>query len=358
MNHIKYNIELEVITPLSVGAGNENEWLRGADYLIENDHIYILDMEKIARLDIDIDQYASCLRNKEINEKSLRSLLPADLHEISVYEFDLPCDSTSPIKRFLRSQFHNNPIVPGSSIKGALRSILYKHLPHEKRKIITEFKKDSDNVMRYLQVGDIEISVPTVLYNTKVFNLQNNNRTNWQGGWKDRGKTQKEYNETAFNTLYECLPPGTKGLGSLVFPNEEKFFGMLWIRDIHELLRIVNTHTSEFLDKERHFFETYDQAEGCGEILENIEDLIEQMPQNENSCIFRMSAGSGFHSITGDWKYLDYTLKGVHAWTEEEAGKRLCKKIDINKHKYKSRKIADCDGMLQLMGFVRMTIKE
>lgn len=356
MNHIKYNIELEVITPLSVGAGNENEWLRGADYLVENNRVYILDMDKMARLDIDINRYASLLRDKEINENCIRDLFPYDLHEISAYEFDLPCDSKNPIKTFIRSQLHDNPVIPGSSIKGALRSILYKYLPNDRRYIITEFKKDSNNVMRYMQVGDIEISAPTVLYNTKVFNLQNN--TYWQGGWKDRGRTLKDYNDTEFNTLYECLQPGIKGQGTLVFPNEEIFFGMLGIRDIHEWLCIVNSHTSAFLDKERRFFETYDQAEGCGEILDNIEKLLEQMPQNDNSCIFRMSAGSGFHSITGDWQYNDYTLNGVHAWTKAEAEKRLCKRKDVGAHKYKSRKIVDFDGKLQLMGFVRMTIKE
>lgn len=359
MNHIKYKIEMEVITPLSVGAGNENEWLRGANYLVENNRVYILDMDKIARLNIDIDKYASFLRDKDIKESNIRDLLPDDLHEISAYEFDLPCDSRNPIKPFIRTQLHDNPIVPGSSIKGALRSILYKYLPNDRRSIITDFKKDSDNVMRYLQVGDIEISAPTLLYNSKVFNLQcNNTRTYWQGGWKDRGRTLTEYNDTEFNTLYECLKPGTKGKGTLVFPNEEKFFRMLDVRDVHELLCIVNSHTSAHLDKDRRFFETYDQAEGSGEILENIENLLEQMPQNDNSCIFRMSAGSGFHSITGDWKYNDYTWDGVHAWTKAEAEKRQCKMKDVGAHKYKSRKIVDFDGKLQLMGFVRMTIKE
>ena len=350
---------MEVITPLSVGAGNDNEWLRGADYLVEKDRVYILDLDKIAQLDIDIDKYASFLKERDIKEKSIRDLLPDDLHEISAYEFDLPCDSKNPIKPFIRSQLHDNPVIPGSSIKGALRSILYKHLPKDRRHIITEFKKDSDNVMRYLQVGDIEIADSTLLYNTKVYNLHSNhNRTSWRGGWKNSGKTEEEYYSNEFNTLYECLQPCTKGAGSLVFPNEENFFEMMGIHDIHEFVRIVNKHTSSFLGKEKHFFETYDHAEGSGEIIENIEDLLRQMPQDDKSCIFRMSAGSGFHSITGDWKYHDYTLNGVHVWTESEALKKQCKRKDVDKHKYKSRKIVDCDGRLQLMGFVRMTIKE
>ena len=39
MEDKKYAIELEVITPLSVGAGNDNEWMRGIDY-VQKDGLY------------------------------------------------------------------------------------------------------------------------------------------------------------------------------------------------------------------------------------------------------------------------------------------------------------------------------
>lgn len=356
MKHIKYNIDFEVITPLSVGAGNENEWLRASDFLVEHDRVYILDINKIARLDIDFDKYASLL--KDNNERGIREMLPDDLHIISKYEFDLPSDTKSPIKSFFRSQLHDNPVVPGSSIKGALRSILYKHLPRERRFIITEFKKDSDNVMRYLQVGDIEIHASTLLYNTKVFNLHKDVCGFWMGGWKNKGRTEKEYYYNEFNTLYECLEPGTKGQGTLTLPNESKFFEKLRIRDIGELVRIINAHTSSYLKKDKHFFETYNHAEGIDEILSSIDFLLQQIPKGDKSCIFRMSAGSGFHSVTGDWKYNDYTLNGVDVWKEEDAKRKLCKDKDVDKHKYKSRKIVDCKDNLQLMGFVKITIRE
>ena len=56
-----------------------------------------------------------------------------------------------------------------------------------------------------------------------------------------------------------------------------------------------------------------------------------------------MSAGSGFHSITGDWQFKNYSQTGI--W---EQGRHAGKK------KYKSRKIAEWNGYLSLMGFVKL----
>ena len=57
----------------------------------------------------------------------------------------------------------------------------------------------------------------------------------------------------------------------------------------------------------------------------------------------KMSAGAGFHSITGDWKYDDYDKTGERTDTNGAV-----------KKKYKSRKIAEFNGKLQLMGFVKL----
>ena len=67
------------------------------------------------------------------------------------------------------------------------------------------------------------------------------------------------------------------------------------------------------------------------------------IPADGSSCLLKMSAGVGFHSITGDWQFNDYDETGQ--WTDfRNAGKK----------KYKSRKIVEYNHRLQLMGFVRL----
>ena len=77
-------------------------------------------------------------------------------------------------------------------------------------------------------------------------------------------------------------------------------------------------------------------------------DELDNLQPNE--CIIKLAAGSGFHSITGDWQYTDYT------------GGLLDQKNNRDKlAKPKSRKIAvtdDGDGLfLDLMGFLKLTLE-
>jgi CRISPR/Cas system CSM-associated protein Csm5 (group 7 of RAMP superfamily) len=46
MEDKRYPIELEVITPLSVGAGNDNEWVEGLDFVQKEGKVYVIDMQR------------------------------------------------------------------------------------------------------------------------------------------------------------------------------------------------------------------------------------------------------------------------------------------------------------------------
>ena len=47
MENKRYNIELEVVTPLCVGAGGENDWVRGADYVQKGGKVYVIDLKRV-----------------------------------------------------------------------------------------------------------------------------------------------------------------------------------------------------------------------------------------------------------------------------------------------------------------------
>ena len=56
MEDKKYAIELEVVTPLSVGAGNDNDWMRGIDFVQKNGKDYVLDMRRVAEEGVEVDR--------------------------------------------------------------------------------------------------------------------------------------------------------------------------------------------------------------------------------------------------------------------------------------------------------------
>jgi hypothetical protein len=69
------------------------------------------------------------------------------------------------------------------------------------------------------------------------------------------------------------------------------------------------------------------------------------MPENGQSCILKMAAGSGFHSITGDWQFDDYSIDGV------DTSRKISRGTLKNVKSAKSRKIAILnDNEFTLMG--------
>ena len=356
MEDRKYPIELEVITPLSVGAGNDNEWVKGLDFVQKDGKVYVIDMHKAAAEGVDVGALTALFLKSD--DRGISQLLGNKIDDLSRYVFDLPAKTDNNIKTFLRTQFYDKPLVVGSSIKGSIRSALFNYLrtSEQKNEEVFGTMKDGTDFMRFIRVGDVEMP-STVLVNTKLFNLRKEN-TEWLGGWKQlMNKTTGNYNPIGFNTLYECVAPGNKGLGNIslaanAFSLLEKYGQgksayaskkrTLLNEPISSLFQVINNVTKEYLQKERAFFLKYD-ADRCDEVLNCIDSLLSLIPADGSCCLLKMSAGVGFHSITGDWQYDDYDKTKV--WTEgRHAGKK----------KYKSRKIAEYNHRLQLMGFVRL----
>ena len=362
MEDVKYPIELEVITPLCVGAGNDNEWTRGIDYVQKDGKVYVLDIQKAVANGVNIDRLSNLFLKSD--EQGICSLLGGRLNEIAKYIFNAPQITINPIKTFLRTQLFDKPIVAGSSLKGSIRSALFNYLRtnEETNDEVFGRMKDGTDFMRFIRIADIEMP-STELVNSKIFNLRKEGST-WYGGWKhggtdrnDNSHTDLNYMPTGFNTLYECVVPGKKGYGSISLAGKafavlaentsaeisypEKKEGLL-AGDISHLFMIINDVTREYLRKERDFFQKY-PAERSDELERNIDFLLSLIPTDGSYCILKMSAGVGFHAITGDWQYDDYDDTDI--WKD---------KRNFGKKRYKSRKTVEYDRHLQLMGFVKL----
>lgn len=351
MGNSLYNLELEVLTPLSIGAGNENDWDIGTDCIIKDGKVYVIDQSRFADFGIDLNRLASYFLTKD--KQGLIDLFGDNLPDLSKYVFDTFVKTENPIKTFQRTQLFDKPVIPGSSLKGAIRSILFTHLRKDEDRNLEDVfgsMKDGTDFMRFVRIGDIEMP-NTILCNSKIFNLQNSDGR-WKGGWKHGFReTNGKFKEDGFNTLYECVEPGKKGCFIISYANtafdlsnshENKYYikqQQILKDDIAFLFSIINKATKAYLLKEKKFFEEYSQAERTSELIENIDWLLSLIPQDNSYCILKMSAGSGFHSITGDWQYDDYVNTGY---------------MD-GKKKYKSRKTVEYNDNLSLMGFVKLS---
>lgn len=361
----KYEIEIEVLTPVSIGAGAEKDWIKGVDFLIADGQIYKLNLQKMLALQqaINPTDGIGIITNiiAQHNIGKLAALLGDNLDKASDQIIPLPAQTDNPIKTCIKNELSNRPIIPGSSLKGAIRSHIYNYLEVKDKKESDVFgsMKTGEDFMRFIKIGDAEFEQAEFV-NTKIFNLRDENGQK-KGGWKYQlHKTSSNFQATGFNTIYEALMPHTKGCASIMLSpktyqaicqrykqaaasKKEKLF------DIETLFKIINENTARYLKKELAFFETYaTHDEPCGNIMGSLEKLLQEVrkcSQENTSCILKMAAGSGFHAITGDWQFTDFT--------KEPLGRRK----ENKNAKPKSRKVA-LYGNTQaaLMGFVKLRI--
>ena len=385
----KYNIKLEILTPLSIGAGAEKDWVRGVDFVVDKGILYKLNLKKMVANGINPDELTSFFATK--NESGLKAKLAGKLNAVSDFTMQFPAESDYDVKTFVKNQLSGNPLLTGSSLKGALRSVIFDYLGANSKdgKEVFGSSVKGDEFMRFIKIADAEFS-NTELVNTKVFNLQK--KGEWIGGWKlEQTQTNSKFSPTGFNTLYECLMPGQKSWSTMM--QTEKLFNLFGqeyyekviksldlksknpnnknrndkieedikannillkavddkrnLLNINLLFSIINNHSRKYLTKEKKFFEKYN-TDKTDKIIESINKLLNMIPSDNSYCIMKMSAGSGFHSITGDWQFKDYSINGL------DTTKKVSRGLFNDKKSAKSRKIVIYNGLFSLMGFVKL----
>ena len=309
------------------------------------------------------------------------------LPEISSAQYPITGEAND-YKAIIKDGLKGRPFIPGSSIKGAIRSMLFHYLfgkekDFKKRdwleqaanKRIKGFVLDKNvlgefegSLMRFIHCSDVYFKDLSIV-NTKVFNLHKALGA-WEGGWKHelRGSNNPKFQPSGFTTAYEVLPIGSVAKIRLKFNrgmfekyNEEKpshakslppnALNLFLSKSFEEVLfELISNQTEQYLNAEKTFFEKHTIAETRA-ILEQLEDV---KAQNEDKHpVFRIASGSGFHSVTGDWRFEDH-LQTIQKPDRVNSSKRY-----VRGAHYKSRRLAfkaDKQGDYRFypMGFVRL----
>lgn len=364
----KYPIEIEIVTPVSIGGGADKDWINGLDFVDSGKKIYKLNLRRLFHPDsgVDVERLLPLFEKKD--KQGVLRLLGNKLDAVSDATFDMTFSSTNDIKAFIKNELSGKPIIPGSSLKGAVRSVLFKELKdsdQKKEKFVFGESDKGDEFMRFVKFSDMEFD-QTGLVNTKIFNLRSGERPHsLEGGWKHgRAETSSTFKPAGFNTIYEVLMPGQKANGVILLSDRSfdsfyrnsdgnvsrfKLDEKRLLLDISNLFKCINSHTRCYLDKEIDFFEKY-RADKVELILEGLYEMkarLDSLPSS--SCILKMAVGSGFHSITGDWQFEDFSIDNVVSRGRNRGYLGPLPSA-------KSRKIAIKKDSFSLMGFVRLRL--
>jgi CRISPR type III-A-associated RAMP protein Csm5 len=366
-------VAIEIITPVHVGGASEKIMRRGVDFFYRENRLMLFNFSDMLRVimakNVGIETVTNLLADNRVRELEnyILSTLRVQSGDFTYKELKMTKDPGNEIRPLIRNGT-GQPYIPGSSIKGALRSVIFNNLygatnaqhsdikDFDDSKILGNFDR---SIMRFIRVGEPVFSNnDTVIDKIDLFNLyknKNDRLSDWESDWKN-----------GFNLWVEYLKPGTKstfrlnialplikslvnGYGKSDYLSQN-ISGLMGEAPFEVLRGIVNRYTKKHIERELKFFNKFDQAHDTPELIENLENLI-AYTQSPDSCLFRMAYGSGFHGITGDWRFKDHTAT-VDSPDDKNWVYSPTQGRKAPAH-YKSRKIIGKDP--KLMGFVKLT---
>ena len=125
---MEYKFRLDILSPVHIGVDNTKFWNNGLDYVVKDGKVYLLDTWKILRKGgIDLNHLSAALANGDMNYLKNRI---NDLKQYSKYIFNLPVPGLNQpreIRPLIKSPLTGTPIIPGSSLKGAISSAILSH---------------------------------------------------------------------------------------------------------------------------------------------------------------------------------------------------------------------------------------
>ncbi|NSW45390.1 MAG: type III-A CRISPR-associated RAMP protein Csm5 [Bacteroidales bacterium] len=350
MSELNYNykLKLKVLTPLHIGAGKEKDWIKGIDYIIHNGYLYILNQKKLFEYLNNkqlLEKYINLISKNHYSEieKFFRENLKEDIKSISQSTYENINNINTEIKYFIRDGM-GKAYIPGSSIKGAIRSVLFSYIlknhnkeitsitkydrrtnsevPIEKREYIEYALGNYDkSIMRFIKPNDIYgLDDYLSIYNVNLYNVkhpQNNSKSETKNIVTIECLYPFE-NIPSFDFQLNIAEPFINVINNKynrqynlpkykndVFKNREK-------ETIHHLFKIINEYTYQHIEKEIKFFEKYTHTSNIEEnIIKKLKEIQDKTKDHKKSCVLRMSYGSGFHGITGDWLFDDHSIDTI-----------------------------------------------
>ena len=366
-------IKITTLTPEHVGLGNLFQY--NTDFVATKEDGYsylnIIDARKILEL-IGVghlnDWVLSIERNENTKELVKRYSPLSSVSDYTLRRAYLCCTvlPTDTLKECLHDGM-GIPYIPGSSIKGAIRTALVAELsqrilpslPDKKdvRFLASEvegrlFGKDpKDSLFRFLQIGDAYFDEGCEIALRLVMGLNITQDESLKSPKDNKPQLVEAIGideEAVFslNIKMESYSKARQSSDNLRQMPEE-------MRSVPNLFQLINQHTEALLKKEIEFWQREGEekigAEDYEEKIKEILDEVDKCGEDNRSCVLRIGHASGWRFITGAWSeqlpFFDSSV--VNAARSGNASK-------YSEYSFpKSRRTAS-DG--DLMGFVKLSM--
>jgi CRISPR type III-A-associated RAMP protein Csm5 len=373
------------LSELHIGSGQR--LLKNMDFALrkikDTNYIGVIDIKKLSeQIGIEnIEKLIGFIDKK--GEKNLFEFLKTFKEDIKLKQISKRLiqvygnfSNKTELKEFLINS-ENNPFIPGSSLKGAIRTAIIDFLVQKNKNIVrgiidnaqnyksfatwqqrdfqnietkivnkllsnNEKTDANSNIMRFLQVGDIEFKYETSAVVLEILNF-------YYSGWDiKQGQSSLievllkncESEKFRININSDLLELNLKNNKVQINKNLEYNF--------KSIFEIINNHTKKNIEKELSFWKSQNtNLDKIQTYISTFESIFEECKNlKDNEFILKLGGNSGWTSITGGWaKYVFSEMEWDKLYHLLNKGR----KVDFFP---KTRKI-DQDG--DLMGFVKIS---
>ncbi|MCR5496323.1 MAG: type III-A CRISPR-associated RAMP protein Csm5 [Paludibacteraceae bacterium] len=387
-------IKIETLTAVHIGSGETLQY--GTDFVTgeteDGDVISIIEPRKVLDL-IGVDnvqQWVTAIERKESTSQVVKRYVPnAKLEDYSnriILGWSEVRDTDT-----LKEQIHDGqgrPYIPGSSIKGAIRTAILASLVggiQDKESKVDKTKRDSDGNPSPDKRGKIQLKANAQKIEAELFGFNSKKEgvdpnkdvfrflqvgDAYFGELREVAIRMVNINERERQSFWDASKPQ---LIEAVSPEDESEFQLklnisgynfsrgkvnqlpLCMSSEAELFRTINTHTQKLLCEELEYWEERedkDESDNVSTYMGKVNDIlsIARKCKDGKECILRIGHGSGWCFITGAWAK---SLKNFDSLVVP-----VSRPKNSIYEQYDFPKTRRVDDECELLGFVKLSIIE
>ncbi|MDK2886816.1 MAG: CRISPR-associated protein Csm5 [Thermosipho sp. (in: thermotogales)] len=359
MNNKIFSYEIEVLSPLAITSGEE---IQSFEILKIGNRNFVLDFLNLLENEkkfVDLLVNHPEILDNPVYLKNWLEKLKIDYRKYIKLEFYGELKRNLKIKEFIKSA--GKAYIPGSSIKGALRTLLikannlHKEYNEELKKVKNcQLKEYDDEVekalfgnsyyspFKFLRVSDsesIDYSYLNVEF-VEVINLKKSKRV--------------------IPLYFETLKKGTKLYGTLDFGryydivNSEFSENFKKLNILQNFIQKIRAHVSYYIDSEIKLFRENKSLKPLVSFYKYLRDI----KLNENEFIFQLGSSTGYKSKAVIKLDDDAIRKLKELFERQQKGKKYRIKINQELFPITRRVIKVNESEWVTMGWVKMKLSQ
>ncbi len=363
------NFHIETITPVHVGNGKFIQ--KDTEYILDGDKILVISPDKFMQVigPDKIEDWLSKIENGQPIKPLIAGINPppegADISSRIIQNNFKGAASLPTLKEQISSGM-GNPYIPGSSLKGSIRSAILASLIRKKNKAVpldwtvnrygkysAEPLEDSffgsdpnHDIFRFLRVGDSYFTENS----TESLRMGNINLKGDDSAKLDFSKQQlTEAIGTGQRTTVSVRIDFT-GMGSNTYYKQIEEVPY-YFQDLKSLTSLINKNTKYLIKQELDFWEEYEDDD-VTEYINVLVEIYEMIPKlKPGSCILRVGHGMGWTFLSGNW------MKDPALFNETDF-LEVVEKIRPYNNRYEQYpypKTRRTSNEFDLLGFVKLT---